>query len=180
MLWNREKSCPHGESNPCHLALRYTDRAFPTFCYWVVLLKFVNIFQFWLQTDTKTHTFTQSVGFLGRGISSPQGRYLHTAQHKHRITHADIHTSSGVRTHDPSVWVTASNAEDSSVSRAQVLHSSTACQIFPQLKWIAIRVRVRVRVTLRLAVYRQSVRLGDKPLEIHTQNFYFPTEHLRL
>jgi hypothetical protein len=35
----------------------------------------------------------------------------------------------------------------------------------------------RVRVTLRLAVYRQSVRLGDKPLETHDQNFYFPAEH---
>jgi hypothetical protein len=33
-------------------------------------------------------------------------------------------------------------------------------------------VRVRVRVTLRLAVYRQSVRLGDKPLETH-DNFIF-------
>jgi hypothetical protein len=29
----------------------------------------------------------------------------------------------------------------------------------------SLRVRVRVRVILRLAVYRQSVRLGDKPLE---------------
>jgi hypothetical protein len=29
----------------------------------------------------------------------------------------------------------------------------------------SVRVRVRVRVTLRLAVYRQSVRLGDKPFE---------------
>jgi hypothetical protein len=28
---------------------------------------------------------------------------------------------------------------------------------------------VRVRVTLRLAVYRQSVSLGDKPLETHDQ-----------
>jgi hypothetical protein len=30
----------------------------------------------------------------------------------------------------------------------------------------------RVRVTLRLAVYRQSVRLGVKPLETHGQNFF--------
>jgi hypothetical protein len=37
-----------------------------------------------------------------------------------------------------------------------------------------------VRVTLRLAVYRQSVGLDDKPLETHDQNFYFQTEHLRL
>jgi hypothetical protein len=29
--------------------------------------------------------FKQTVGFLGRGISPSQGRYLHTGQHKHRI-----------------------------------------------------------------------------------------------
>jgi hypothetical protein len=32
--------------------------------------------------------------------------------------------------------------------------------------------RVRVRVTLRLAVYRQSIRLGDKPLETHDSSFF--------
>jgi hypothetical protein len=32
---------------------------------------------------------------------------------------------------------------------------------------------VRVRVTLRRAVYRQSVRLGDKPLDTHDQYFIF-------
>jgi hypothetical protein len=42
--------------------------------------------------------FTQSVGLLGRGISPSQGRYLHTEQ-----THTDIHASSGIGTHDPSV-----------------------------------------------------------------------------
>jgi hypothetical protein len=35
----------------------------------------------------------------------------------------------------------------------------------------------RVRVTLRLAVYLQSIRLGDKPFETHDEQFYFPTEH---
>jgi hypothetical protein len=34
-------------------------------------------------------------------------------------------------------------------------------------------VRGRVRITLRLAVYRQSVRLGDKTLETHDQYFFF-------
>jgi hypothetical protein len=46
--------------------------------------------------------------------------------------------------------------------------------------WLRVRVRVRVRVILRLAVYRLSVCLGEKPLETHDQNLYFPTEHLRL
>jgi hypothetical protein len=32
----------------------------------------------------------------------------------------------------------------------------------------------------RLAVYRQSVRLGDKPRETHDQSFYFLTKHLWL
>jgi hypothetical protein len=34
------------------------------------------------------------------------------------------------------------------------------------------RARVRVRVTLRLAVYRQSVRLGAEPLETHGTEFF--------
>jgi hypothetical protein len=34
-----------------------------------------------------------------------------------------------------------------------------------------VRIRVGVRITLRRAVYRESVRLGDKPLEIHDQKF---------
>jgi hypothetical protein len=38
---------------------------------------------------------------------------------------------------------------------------------------------VRVRVTLRLAIYRQSVRLGAKTLESHGQFFFFSIEHLR-
>jgi hypothetical protein len=42
---------------------------------------------------------TQSVGHLGRGISPSQDRYLHTEK-----THKDIHVSSGIRTHAPSVW----------------------------------------------------------------------------
>jgi hypothetical protein len=35
---------------------------------------------------------------------------------------------------------------------------------------------VRVRVTLRLAVYRQSVRLGARPLETHDQRFPPPPQ----
>jgi hypothetical protein len=54
---------------------------------------------------------TQSVGLFGRGISPSQGRYLYTEQHKHRTdAHTDIHTSSVIKTHDPSVRA----SEDSS------------------------------------------------------------------
>jgi hypothetical protein len=47
-----------------------------------------------------------------------------------------------------------------------------------EFSWLLFLI-TEFRVTLRLAVYRSSVRLGDKPLETHGQNFYFPTEHLR-
>jgi hypothetical protein len=40
-------------------------------------------------------------------------------------------------------------------------------------------LRLRVGVTLRLAVYWQSINLGDKPLETHNQHFSFITKHLR-
>jgi hypothetical protein len=45
--------------------------------------------------------YTQSVGLIGRGISPPQGRYLHSQQHKQN-KRTDIHTSSTIRTQDPS------------------------------------------------------------------------------
>jgi hypothetical protein len=53
------------------------------------------------------------------GISPPQGRYLHTGQHKHRInTHTDIHASSVIRAHDLSVFERAKAvpARDSSAT----------------------------------------------------------------
>jgi hypothetical protein len=37
-----------------------------------------------------------------------------------------------------------------------------------------LTANVKVKVTLRLAVYRQSVCLGVKPLETHDQKFLFP------
>jgi hypothetical protein len=40
------------------------------------------------------------------------------------------------------------------------------------LHWIAL-ITPRVRVTLRLAVCRQSVRLGPKPFETHDQRFFY-------
>jgi hypothetical protein len=44
-------------------------------------------------------SFTQSVDFFGRGISPSQGCYLHTGN-----ANTGIHASSGIRTHDLSVW----------------------------------------------------------------------------
>jgi hypothetical protein len=38
---------------------------------------------------------------------------------------------------------------------------------------ITFSVRVRIRTALRLAVYRQSFRLGAKPPETHDQFFVF-------
>jgi hypothetical protein len=39
---------------------------------------------------------------------------------------------------------------------------------------ISFVLQFRVRVTLRLVVYRQSVRLGAEPLETNGQNFFSP------
>jgi hypothetical protein len=41
-----------------------------------------------------------------------------------------------------------------------------------------VKIRVRFRMTLRLAVYRQSVRAGAEPHEGNDQR-YFSTEHLQ-
>jgi hypothetical protein len=46
---------------------------------------------------------------------------------------------------------------------------------FTSVTWTAL---IKVRVTLRLAVYRQSVRLGVRPLQTHDQRFFI-TELLR-
>jgi hypothetical protein len=52
----------------------------------------------------------------------------------------------------------------------QLLCSRRYCPAsIPQLEL----AQVKVKVTLRLAVYRQSVRLGAKPLETHFQIFFF-------
>jgi hypothetical protein len=44
--------------------------------------------------------------------------------------------------------------------------------IISSLKTVRVRVRVRVRVALRLAVHRQSVRLGAKLLEAHDRRSF--------
>jgi hypothetical protein len=42
-----------------------------------------------------------------------------------------------------------------------------------------VSVKVKVKVTLRLAVYRQSVRLRVKSLETHDQRIFLSTEPLQ-
>jgi hypothetical protein len=61
------------------------------------------------------HKLSQTVRLLGRGISSSQGVYLNTGQHKHRINAytPNIHALSENWTHDPSVRT----SEDSSCLR---------------------------------------------------------------
>jgi hypothetical protein len=76
----------------------------------------------------------------------------------------------------------ASNAVASSASVFMSLLDSNFLRLNPQTDghltptyyssdWPALKVKVKV--TLRLAVYCQSVRLGDKPLETHDQRFFF-------
>jgi hypothetical protein len=46
----------------------------------------------WPLIQLRNH-FSQTIGLLGREISSSQGRYLNTGRHKHRIN-ADTHQTS--------------------------------------------------------------------------------------
>jgi hypothetical protein len=82
--------------------------------------------------------FTQSVGLLGRGISSSQGRYLHTEQHKHWIN-ADIYTSRWIRNHNPSVWA----GKDCSCLGHCDWHVYV-CMYVCMYVWMYVRVYVRM------------------------------------
>jgi hypothetical protein len=62
------------------------------------------------------------------------------------------------------------NEEMSKVGKHSYLRELAPC---PQ----DLLLRVRVRITLRLVVYRQSVRLDDNPLVTHDQQS-FSTEKL--
>jgi hypothetical protein len=54
---------------------------------------------------------------------------------------------------------------------SELSHSPTTSLHSTELH--SVKVKVRVKVTLRLAVYRQSVHLGVKPLESHDHRFFF-------
>jgi hypothetical protein len=55
--------------------------------------------------------FRHMVGLLGRVISPSQGLYLHRTT-QNRKTRTDIHALSGIRNHDPSIWVIKAHAAD--------------------------------------------------------------------
>jgi hypothetical protein len=38
---------------------------------------------------------------------------------------------------------------------------------------VSVKVKVKDKVTLQVAVYRQSIRLGVSPLQIHDQRLFF-------
>jgi hypothetical protein len=67
--------------------------------------------------------------------------------------------------------VSLTNLYEESRIDLSLLNAAWRISDWSLLFWI--RVRVRVRVALRMAVYRQSVRLGAKPFETHGQNFIF-------
>jgi hypothetical protein len=60
-------------------------------------------------------------------------------------------------------------------------HTAVPWELRNSSQVIKVKVKVKVKVTLRLAVYRQTVRLGVKPLETHDQIFFlfFSAELLR-
>jgi hypothetical protein len=56
-----------------------------------------------IQNQIETTNLIQLVGLLGQGISQLQGSYTCTGQHKTENMWTDIHSSDGIRTHDPSI-----------------------------------------------------------------------------
>jgi hypothetical protein len=85
------------------------------------------------------------------------------------VTHAKSFLAHNVFT--SSCLATASN---NGYSSASGLSSSSNGGSLPT----ELFFKVKVKVTSRLAVYRQSARLGTRPLEAHDQ-ILFPTELLR-
>jgi hypothetical protein len=73
---------------------------------------------------------SQTVGLLGRVISSSQGLYLNREQHKHRKTHTHIKhpCREGIRTHDPGLRA----SEDSSCFRP------LCCRDWLSLGWLTL------------------------------------------
>jgi hypothetical protein len=69
------------------------------------------------------------------------------------------------------------NSTETSLHLSENITLFAVCLIYTCVIRDLDRHRVSVRVTLRLAVYRQSVRLGDKPLEM-TSHFFFPNRTL--
>jgi hypothetical protein len=82
--------------------------------------------------------------------------YLHSLSYRTRLS---TNWLAGWRPFHTSILVFSSQPDFQATSLRQLTGS--------------VRVRVRVRVTLRLAVCRQSVRLGDKPVETQDQYFFF-------
>jgi hypothetical protein len=71
--------------------------------------------------------YLQTVEFLGQVISSSQGLYLYTGQHKLRKTHTHTHTSniyalSGIRTHDPGFRANKDSTWRSATVKGKKLH----------------------------------------------------------
>jgi hypothetical protein len=72
--------------------------------------------------------YSQLAGLLGRVISSSQGLYLNTGQHKHRInTHTpNIRALSRIRTHDHSV---RANEDSSGLDRSATVTGPSMIQL---------------------------------------------------
>jgi hypothetical protein len=114
----------------------------------------------WLFTVTHIHTLvptvTSSLSLLGSGFQRRTFHFL-------RFPNCPR----------PQLPASNSNSSQGLNRNSSLTHFSLTAAV-----WQWVRVRVRVRVTLRLVVYRQSLRLGAKILEDHDQQFFFATEPL--
>jgi hypothetical protein len=104
--------------------------------------------------------YSQSCGFVDVGHSLTRGRVCHL-QLLLSVASAVIFGSESRGTRD---HILLSQIRDFPFRRLEVFEPAST---------------ERERVTLRLTVYRQSVRLGTEPLGNHGQNFPFFIDHLR-
>jgi hypothetical protein len=120
---------------------------------------------------------TQSVELLGRGISPSQGQYLHTKQHKHRITHTDIHALSVIRTHNPSVRA----SEDNSCLRPRGHCDRRSEGIRPPLwpRWIWVVSYTPRSKSLRYPLCRRLVRPQNRSGHCGVKKMFLPLSGIK-
>jgi hypothetical protein len=78
-------------------------------------------------------------------------------------------SGTGWHGYTPRHWVPFSSPPTTRKATVEVFDPLTDSESDLLYDW---QVKAKVRVTLRLAVYRQSVRLGVKPLETHDQRLF--------
>jgi hypothetical protein len=128
--------------------------------------------------------FSKTVSLLGRVISSSEGLYLNTEQHKQnkRIHTPNIHTLSGIRNHDPTVRA----SDDSSCLRIARLLWPASKYYFPfppygsTAQFWAFAASMKLSVSFRLLDLGQSAELLWRVISSSQGLCYLPRVIVRM